>query len=398
MSREGLVEVIGSATGGRSLLRRMNTLGILGQIMDSPRSMAELVAASGLSRTAVDAVIGDLVELGWVEAGESASGRPGRPAATFGLQRGLGAQASIDIGGHHIYAVLADLAGAELGSASIRVGEADSAETRLEAAAGVLDGLLADAGLAHDDLWIVGIGSPGTIDGGVVGYFGGEGMPGWTGLDLRSWFTRRFGTAVLVEGDVALGAEAELAVGAARGRQDVVYVLCGVRTSGAAIVGGRVHRGVHGAAGIIGELPQLRWAELESAWSRGRFGDELPSREDVFALARQGDPDAIAATDEFADALATGASALILALDPELVVVGGGSSPSADVFLPRMRETIARLCPIAPEVVASTLGSEAVALGALSLASRRLHSVLTSTVGGGAAFPTPADARRMLVA
>jgi predicted NBD/HSP70 family sugar kinase len=63
------------------------------------------------------------------------------------------------------------------------------------------------------------------------------------------------------DGDAA---HAELTIGAAKNFSDVVYVLCGIRTSGASIVGGKVHRGVHDAAGIVGEMPELRWAEADA--------------------------------------------------------------------------------------------------------------------------------------
>jgi predicted NBD/HSP70 family sugar kinase len=138
---------------------------------------------------------------------------------------------------------------------------------------------------------------------------------------------------------VPLGAQAELARGAAHGLRDVVYILCGVRTSAAGIVDGRVHRGVNGAAGIVdgrvhrgvngaagivGEMPELRWIELNEQYGAGVLPEPRPSRERIFELAREGDLAAVAATTEFADLLATGASAMVLALDPELVVIGGG--------------------------------------------------------------------------
>ncbi|MDN4614598.1 ROK family protein [Leifsonia sp. F6_8S_P_1B] len=399
MAREALVHSIDGSVGSRSLLRRMNSWGILRAVMLRPQTMRDLAAESGLSRTAIDAIVTDLVDLGWLVPGDAAAaeGRLGRPAASYRLAPRLGHFLSIDIGANHTYAVVTDLAGGVRGHLTAATEEGIDAEERVATALRVADELLASLALDRSTLWTVAIGSPGSIStGGRVLHFGGTGMPGWTGLDLRERFGREFDAAVLVEGDVALGARAELAIGAARDHADVVYVLCGARTSGASIVGGKVHRGVHGAAGIVGEMPELRWAELNERYGSSVLGTPRPSRQQIFELARQGDPAARAAVDEFADDLATGAAAMTLAIDPELLVIGGGSSPSADVFLPRFEETLRRIVPLPPVVVASTLGSEAVAMGGVSLAADHLTAVLEEAVRGRDAFPNPAEAVRLL--
>ncbi|MFP3381345.1 ROK family protein, partial [Bacillus sp. SIMBA_069] len=83
-------------------------------------------------------------------------------------------------------------------------------------------------------------------------------------------------------------------------------------------------------AGIVGEIPELRWADLNEKYGSAVLANPRPSREQIFESARAGDPAAVEAVREFADDLATGAAALTLAIDPELLVIGGGSSPSAD--------------------------------------------------------------------
>ncbi|MBW9092797.1 ROK family protein [Microbacterium jejuense] len=383
--------------GSRSLLRRMNSLGALRAVISHPQTLRELASSSGLSRTAVDAVASDLVAMGWLTASDDTQVRTvGRPAMTYRVPADVGCLLSVDIGANHVFAVLTDLSGAVLGQSTAAVREDDAAADRIAATLTVCDDLLAAHGRDRSAPWIVVIGSPGAIgaDGRVL-HFGGTGMPGWIGLDLRERFAWEFEGAVLVEGDVPLGAHAELTFGAARGREDVVYVLCGRRTSGAAIVGGRVHRGVHGAAGTVGEIPELKWAELNEQYGRHALGTPRPSREQIFEMARSGDPSAIEAVTEFADDLAAGAAAMVLAIDPELLVIGGGSAPGADVFLDRFTETLGRICPLVPAVAVSALGSEAVALGGISLATRHLDAVLEEAVRTGDAFPDPSEARRL---
>ena len=399
MPREAMVDAPGAASmGSRSLLRRMNSLGVLRAVMTRPQTLRELSSSSGLSRTAIDAVVSDLTGMGWLAASENPAARGvGRPAMSYGMPREVGCLLSVDIGAGHVFAVVTDLTGEVLAQRTGALAEEDPAEARIAASLEVCDAALADAGLDRRAPWIIAVGSPGAIsaDGRVL-FFGGTGMPGWVGLDLRGRFGAEFDGAVLVEGDVPLGAHAELAYGAARGHSDVVYVLCGRRTSGAAIVGGRVHRGINGAAGIVGEMPELKWAELNELYGQDVLANPRPTREEIFALARGGDPAARAAVDEFADDLAVGSAAMVLTLDPQLLVIGGGSSPSADVFLPRFAETLAGICPLPPAIAASTLGSEAVAMGGISLAVQHLDAVLEDAVRDHPAFPDPAAARTLL--
>ena len=255
------------------------------------------------------------------------------------------------------------------------------------------DRLLGDARYRpRGDLWAVAVGSPGAISAdGVVSTSVARACPAGSGSTCASGSAASSTAAVLVEGDVALGAHAELDDRRARSLSDVVYVLCGIRTSGAAIVDGKVHRGVHGAAGIVGEMPELRWAELNELYGSSVLGHARGRRaKQIFELARAGDPAAIAAVDEFADDLATGAAAMTLALDPELRRDRRRQLARADVFLPRFEQTLAGICPLPPDGRRSTLGSEAVAMGGISLAADRLEAVLESAVRERDAFPTPA--------
>jgi DNA-binding IclR family transcriptional regulator len=70
--------------GDRSLLRRINLLATLRSTREAPRTIAALATATGLSRTAAEAVVLDLVALGWL-AEDGQGGHPGAgPRATTG--------------------------------------------------------------------------------------------------------------------------------------------------------------------------------------------------------------------------------------------------------------------------------------------------------------------------
>src|SRR5699024_4632324 len=69
----------------------------------------------------------------------------------------------------------------------------------------------------------------------------------------------------------------------------------------------------------------------------------------------------------FARSISTGLATLTMGIDPGLIVVGGGISQAGEALLAPLREAMdaAITVPVQPRIVASTLGVEAVVLGAV---------------------------------
>ena len=203
-----------------------------------------------------------------------------------------------------------------------------------------------------------------------------EALPEWTGLDVASHVGELVAGPILVENDCKLAALAESWRGVARYAKDVVFLLAGLRTGTGLIIDGKLHRGFGNAAGEIGALPGSRLgraAEQLRSWPGGSprtdgDGDPHAAAEEVFGAAREGDRKALSAVRRYVRDLAVGTSALVLTLDPELVVIGGGFSRSADLIAEPLRRELDRWCIRTPEVRVSGFGDEGVALGALRLA------------------------------
>ncbi|MDH6145178.1 putative NBD/HSP70 family sugar kinase [Kitasatospora sp. GP30] len=368
--------------GDTSLLRRINAAVTLRALRDGQAvTLTQLVGDTGLSRPTVEGVIEGLMESGLVaevEQSQDGGRQRGRPARWFRFRAEAGHSLGIEIGVHTIRVVLADLAGEQLGSHTRAVTETMDAEGRLGAARGAVAELLRKAGVSRDSLWAVGVGTPGIIDGdGSVRL--GTAMPGWTGLDLGARLRRSFRCPVLIENDANLAAIAEHWQGAAVGMGDVVFVLAGLSPGAGSLINGRLHRGFGGAAGEIGALHLLgQQATPERLLSTtGKPLDPLDEAAvaRVLTLAREGDEVARVAMDRFLRRLVHDVAALVLAIDPQLVVIGGWAAGLDDVLEP-LREQLARYCLRAPEVALSTLGEDVVALGALRLALDQVEEQL----------------------
>ncbi|PJN35918.1 transcriptional regulator [Streptomyces sp. CB02959] len=379
---------MGRLTGGDpSLLRRINSTVVLHALRaaDSP-TLTDLVQVTGLSRPTVEGVIEGLVETGLVAeapAEEGETRRQGRPARRFRFRTEAGHLLGIEIGPHRVAALLSDLSGRVLDSAQRAVAETAPADERLERVRALVADLLRRAGVARSSLRAVGAAGPGIMEAdGTVRL--STALPGWTGLPLEKRLRRSFRCPVLVENDANAAAVAEHWQGAATGTDDVVFVLAGLSPGAGSLIGGRLHRGFGGAAGEIGALHLLgREATPETLLST--TGEPLHPLDEaqvaaVFAAARGGDAQAREAMDRFIRRLVHDVAALVLALDPELVVVGGWASGLAGV-LPPLRRELARYCLRPPEVVLSQLGPAAITTGALRLALDHVEGELFAVEG-----------------
>ncbi|MEU1629320.1 ROK family transcriptional regulator [Streptomyces sp. NPDC020096] len=385
---------MGRLTGGDpSLLRRINSAVVLHTLRgERSRTLTELVRATGLSRPTVEGVIEGLMESGLVVEAPADPGdvrKQGRPARRFRFHAEAGHLLGIEIGVHQVRVVLADLSGRVLDSLGHDLDELIPADDRLERVRGAVADLLRGSGVARSTLWAVGVGSPGIVESdGTVRL--GTAMPGWTGLPLGDRLRRSFRCPVLVENDANAAAVAEHWTGAAQGSDDVVFVMAGLSPGAGSLIGGRLHRGFGGAAGEIGALHLLgREATPERLLSTtGTPLDPLdePAVTRVFGLARDGDPRAREAVDRFLRRLVHDVAALVLALDPELVVLGGWAA-GLDGVLEPLRDELARYCLRPPKVALSALGEEAVAVGALRLALDHVEEQLFAVEQAAPARP-----------
>ncbi|MEV7870744.1 ROK family transcriptional regulator [Streptomyces sp. NPDC088124] len=366
---------MGRLTGGDpSLLRRINSAVVLHTLRDAGSlTLTDITRITGLSRPTVEGVVEGLIEAGLVAGSAPEEGetrRQGRPARRFRFRAEAGHLLGIEIGPHRVAAMVAGLDGEIIGAGSREVSAKADADERLGGVHLVTDEVLARAGVARGSLRAVGVGSPGIVEAdGTVRL--GTALPQWTGLALGERLRRSFSCPVLVENDANAAAVAEQWKGAATDSDDIVFVLAGLSPGAGSLIGGRLHRGFGGAAGEIGALHLL---------GRGVTPERLLSTTDeplhpldeqavarVFAEARQGDPRAQEAVERFILRLVHDVAALVLALDPELVVIGGWAA-GLDGVLDPLRDELARYCLRPPRVTLSLLGEAAVATGALRLA------------------------------
>jgi predicted transcriptional regulator len=96
-----------------SRLRELNSLTVVRGLRDQPpATVTELANLTGLSRPAVDVIVQGLVTSGWATVVEpGANSTVGRPARRYRFNGTAGHVLGVDVGGHKILVLVADLDG-----------------------------------------------------------------------------------------------------------------------------------------------------------------------------------------------------------------------------------------------------------------------------------------------
>lgn len=231
-------------------------------------------------------------------------------------------------------------------------------------------------------------------------------IPNWNGAQLADDLEALIGRKILLENDANAAAWGERQFGAGKGATELVMLTIGTGVGGGLITKGEIFHGARGSAGEFGHIRAVPEGHLCGCGMRGCYEQyasgtallrhareaisaspelarNLLSRGDgsidgltgeiLTSAARDGDPVAIAAFNTTGQWIGALIATLEAALDPALVVIGGGVVAAGEILLRPVRESLARLSPFSrsrplPEIVAASLGNDAGLIGAANLA------------------------------
>ena len=286
----------------------------------------------------------------------------------------------IDVGGTFTKAVAVREDGRELGGTSCSTPTDRTA--LIEAVSAVVDEIRQVTGVQAS---CIGLCSPGLADRHerTIRWMQGR-MESVQGLD----WTAALGVDVRVLNDAHAAVLGEAWLGAARGCEDVVLLTLGTGIGGGILVGGELLRGHLGRAGHLGHLSLDVEGALDICNTPGSLEDAVAdcglearapgrfrSTKEVLDAAEVGDLEASAVWARSVRALACGVASIINALDPEVVVLGGGIAQAGDrLFVPlraQLEEVEWRPTGEAVRIVAAELGDRAGAFGAARRAMAR---------------------------
>ena len=202
----------------------------------------------------------------------------------------------------------------------------------------------------------VAISSPGAVNKKTGVIEGASALPYIHNFKIEQELERRFELPVSIENDANCAALAELAEGAGRDCQNMIFIIIGTGVGGSVIMNRKVWHGTHLFGGEFGYMAATSTLTLSQAASpvsmAKRYNEETGKNVDgktVFDLADQGDAAAKFQVDQMAEALGSAIYNLQHSFDPEKFILGGAVSnnPKLVPLLNEAVETIRNRADIA---------------------------------------------------
>ena len=205
----------------------------------------------------------------------------------------------------------------------------------------------------------IGIGVPGPVDGkGVVNKCINL---GWGVFNIAQTLSELTGFPVKAGNDANVAALGEYWKGGGKGCENMVFVTLGTGVGGGIVIGGQLLHGSHGSGAEIGHMVLNPTETLRcncgkygcveqycSATGIARMareylsGNDAPSAlravenitaKDIFDAGKNGDAAALAILDKYYNYMGQFLGSLCSAVDPEVVVLGGGVSKAGQVLI-----------------------------------------------------------------
>jgi glucokinase len=252
----------------------------------------------------------------------------------------------------------------------------------------------------------MGAGAPGYVDVNTGMVFEAVNI-GWKNVNLREKLSSLLDVPVFVMNDANLAVLGEHWLGAGRHSDHLIAVTLGTGVGGGILVNGQVINGVSGTGGEIGHiivtpnegpicncgrkgcietyasatgianqgLEAIRNGEYTSLGKTFERNQTLSSK-DIFEHANEGDSVSIKIIDKTTNLLGLMLANLSLAINPGVIIIGGGVSQAGDFLLSKIEKSfhdyVIEQAGNACEVVIAQLGNQAGVIGAAYLVKQNI--------------------------
>ena len=388
----------------QALVRELNLSLVLRFIHnEAPVSRSQIAQETGLNKSTVSSLVGDLLERQLVhETGINSVGT-GRPATLLEINPKAGGIIGIELGVDFIAVVLTDIKANILWRQLVNINPEDAQKKNIDRILELTDkaiDICKDHGLC---LLGIGLSVPGTVDlkQGILVF-----APNlqWRNVPFRKIFLEHNGLNVYVENDANAAAIAEHLFGVARKCKDFIFVVVSIGIGGGLFLNGNLYRGKDGFAGEVGHSPIVAepyqnpchcgklgcWETYANQYSliqrvQKRLEDKhesiipiLMAEQDaplsisiIKQAADETDKEALKALAETGVALGLGFASLIDVFNPEKIILGGLLSSAGKYLLPSIKETTTKqaLSDVSPkaEILLSSFETDAILIGAISV-------------------------------
>ncbi|NOZ50361.1 MAG: ROK family protein [Chloroflexi bacterium] len=262
----------------------------------------------------------------------------------------------------HVFGALTDLEATVLAKQTGYL-ENQRLDTAIDAIVAVVNSLVEKAGIARDKLLGLGVGLAGIVDAR-EGTLRHSPIFGWRDVPLAGLLISHLHVPVYIDNDVNTLTLTEQLFGVGQGIDDFLTITIGRGVGMGIVVNGQLYRGRHGGAGEIGHTvidpdgPQCECGNrgcLETyvsdphllrmaheAFARGEMPTDVTEVDELLALARAGNPAALAIYAQVGETLGRTIANLINTLNPMEIIISGEGMRAADFLEETLRATVAR--------------------------------------------------------
>ncbi|HEX6370152.1 MAG TPA: ROK family transcriptional regulator [Longimicrobium sp.] len=351
----------------RTTTKEINRQIVLNLVREyQPISRADLARRMGVARGIVTPLVNELIEAELLVEGATGASPRGRKPTLLHVRAHDRLAVAVDVRLSETQLMLSDFSGRPL--ATELLATPATPEELVEALAPRIRRLV-DAHVAAGECQGIGMVVPGMVDR-ATGRVVNAPTLGWRNVDLRGALEEAVGIPVHIERDAVACALAQMWMGQGliEGADSFAYVTFSDGVGAGLVMGGHVVRGHRDAAGEFGHIPLSLEGPACLCGSRGCWeaytsttavvarylGRELTTREsyaqvretrltvvDVIARARAGDRAAREALEVTGRYMGLGLAAIVNALNPARIVVGGDIAGGWDLIRPRVVEALA---------------------------------------------------------
>jgi glucokinase len=187
----------------------------------------------------------------------------------------------------------------------------------------------------------IGVAVPSVVDPdrGIV--YAVENIPSWQEVHLKEILEKEFGVPVSINNDANAFALGELYFGSGKGVSNLVGLTVGTALGAGIIIAGKLYNGNNCGAGEIGCIPYKEKTLEYHCSGTGMMHNYGIGGKELFLRASGGDESALSILHKFGKIMGDAIAIVILAYDPEMIVIGGSVSRSFSFFEPGMWERLA---------------------------------------------------------
>lgn len=188
-------------------------------------------------------------------------------------------------------------------------------------------------GLGIANIKGIAIGVPSIVDVAQGLVLNATNIAAWQNMPLKSCLEQHFNLPVYINNNVNCFVAGESLTRSASKYADMVGICLGTGLGAGIMINHTLYTGSNYTAGEIGNISYLGQT-IEDFCSGQFFVREYAQCGSQLAIkARSGDPQAIEAFVKFGQHLAVAISHVVLAVDPQLIVLGGSVAKSFDLFI-----------------------------------------------------------------